>query len=456
MREIKLYNTLGREKQNFSAPSDRPVKMYTCGPTVYDSIHIGNIRAYVTADILRRTLTYFGYQIDHVTNITDVDDKTIRRSREMGKTLSDLTDIYIESYLGDIAAVNILQPTHSPRATDPENLVAMIQMIEALIQKGFAYTADDGVYFSIEKASNYGELSGGVSTGKSRIQNDEYDKENASDFALWKFQTPEDGEVGWEAPFGKGRPGWHIECSAMIHRILGEPIDIHTGGVDLIFPHHTNEIAQTHSVSGDDLAKFWVHNEHLSIENTKMSKSLGNSYTLRDITSHGFEPLAFRYFLLTAHYRQKQNFTWDALEAAQTALYRLVSLLVDKEEASTGEGKIIENYHQEFESTVSDDLNMPSALAVVWEVARSGEKPQDILSTILNFDSILGLGLKRLIQKERRNRTDIPDAVRTLAKEREIAREAKDFKKADELRDQIVRLGYEVSDSSDGPKIRKQ
>ncbi|HEY4506528.1 MAG TPA: cysteine--tRNA ligase, partial [Candidatus Paceibacterota bacterium] len=338
---MKLYNTLSHSLEEFEPIDPANVKIYTCGPTVYGPVHIGNLRTYTVGDILVRALRNQGYKVIHVENITDVDDKTIRSSREKKVSLKEFTSDFTNAYFKDLDNLNILRPTQSPRATEQENITAMIDMISSLIKSGHAYKSEDGVYYRISSDPEYGKLAGKVGpssegpTFRSRIKNDEYEKEAVGDFALWKFQTPEDGEVGWDAPFGKGRPGWHIECSAMIHRLLGEPIDIHTGGVDLIFPHHTNEIAQTESAFGDQVANIWLHNEFIQVDGKKMSKSLGNVITLREIIKKGFSPLALRYLFLTTHYRQKQNFTWEALTAAQIALDRLTHLLAT-DNASSG------------------------------------------------------------------------------------------------------------------------
>ncbi len=454
--ELKLYNTLTKQKDLFKSLEPGKVKMYTCGPTVYDNAHIGNLRAYLTADILRRVLISNGNNVNHISNITDVDDKTIKKSREENKTLANFTQEYTRNYFEDISTLNILKPTESPRATDLENIRVMIAMIEKLIEGKVAYSADDGVYFRVKYSADYGKLAGGISIGASRIVNDEYDKENASDFALWKFHALADGDVGWDASFGKGRPGWHIECSAMIHRLLGEPIDVHTGGIDLVFPHNTNEIAQTEAAFGKQIANFWVHNEFMTMEGQKMSKSLGNIITLREIKEKGFVPMALRYLTLMTHYRQKQNFTWEALDAAQTALDRLIEITKVRPSGPEGLTFVTIKWRERFFDAINDDLNTPQALAVVWELVRDTSlSPNDKQVLIFEFDKVLGLDLQKQAQQRQKEISEIPEEVKKIIAERESAREAKDFKKADELRKKIQELGYLLEDTDTGTKIKK-
>lgn len=448
MRELILHNTLTRTKEKFTSIEPGKVRMYTCGPTVYNHIHVGNIRTYVAADLLRRTLAYLGYSVTHVTNITDVDDKTIRGSSEAQLSLAEFTEPYAKSYLEDIQEMNILPPTHSPRATDENNIRAMIDMITKMLEDGFAYNADDGIYFRIGKLPSYGALTDLTGPVESRINNDEYDKESAADFALWKFTTSGDGAVSWEAPFGKGRPGWHIECSAMIHELLGEPIDIHTGGTDLIFPHHTNELAQTEATFGTPLTKIWFHNELVQVEDRKMSKSLGNVFRLADIRERGFSPLAYRYFLLTAHYRQKQNFTWDALLGSEHAYQNLIYTLADFPDG----GSISTAYQEKFYEALLDDLGIPNALAILWTLIKDATvQPADRLITALDFDQVLGLKLEQGLKEAR----DIPSHVTELLQKREHARQNKDWKEADAIRDEVRAQGFVILDTETGPRARK-
>ncbi len=418
--------------------------MYHCGPTVYDYAHIGNFRSYILADTLRRVFEHSGFSVRQVMNITDVDDKTIKRSRDEGVGLSDFTAKYESSFLEDLYALNIKKPLEMPKATESVSL--MIALIETLLEKGVAYKAKDGIYFSIDKARSYGELAK-ISLGsgaRERIKNDEYDKENPQDFALWKFHTENDGLVGWEAPFGKGRPGWHIECSAMSMNALGETFDIHTGGVDLIFPHHTNEIAQSESATGKKFVNMWLHNNHMLVDGEKMSKSLGNTYTLADLEKKNIDPLAYRYWLLSAHYRTLSNFTWEAVAGAQNAFEKLKSLVMEFPKG----GKVDLAYKAEFDSFINDDLDTPKALALMWELVHDQEVlPADKKTTILMFDEIFGLNLKNI------HRQEIPADITALAQKRETAREAKNWHLADELRRNIEARGYELKDTENGPKI---
>ncbi|MBD3247627.1 cysteine--tRNA ligase [Candidatus Pacearchaeota archaeon] len=444
---LKLYNTLGRKKQTFKPLKKGSVKMYVCGPTIYNYVHIGNLRAYVFADILRRYLKFKKYKIKQVMNLTDVDDKTIRDSQKAGKTLREFTNKYKKAFLEDMDAMNIEKPEVMPRAT--EHIQEMIKIIQKLLDKGIAYKAEDGIYFSIKKFKDYGKLSNidlkNLKAGASkRVSKDEYDKSNANDFVLWKFYTKEDGDVFWETKIGKGRPGWHIECSAMSTKYLGQPFDIHTGGIDLVFPHHENEIAQSQAANKKPFVKYWIHNEWVLVDNKKMSKSLGNFYKLKDITEKGFTPLDLRYLFLTKIYRQKLNFTWEALETAKTSLQRLKNIAHKLED----DNRINQGYIDEFEKAMDDDLNTPKALQVLWKLARD-KKAHGKLQTIKKMDSVLGL---KLLEEEK---IKIPEKVQKLVKEREEAREEKNWKKSDDLRDKIEKLGYKVNDTDEGSVVEE-
>jgi cysteinyl-tRNA synthetase len=444
---LNFYNTLTRKKEEFKPIQAGKVGMYHCGPTVYDRVHIGNLRAFLLADLLRRTFELGGFEISQVMNITDVDDKTIKRSRDEKTSLDEVTKKYERLFLDDISALNIKKPMELPRAT--ESIGLMIELIEKLLDNGSAYKGNDGIYFSIDKDKKYGELAN-LSKDRqpsTRIKKDEYDKENAQDFALWKFHTEDDGDVVWDAPFGKGRPGWHIECSAMSMERLGENFDIHTGGVDLIFPHHTNEIAQSESATGKHFVNYWLHNNFILVDDKKMSKSLGNFYTLADIIKKGINPLAYRYWLLTAHYRTLVNFTWDAVDGAQNAFKKLQAFVTELPEG----GKVDIAYKAEFENFISDDLDTPKAIALLWELVKDPEVlPEDKKVTILYFDEVLGLNLKNLHHEE------IPADIMELAKRRETAREEKNWHLSDEIRRNIEARGYELKDTEDGPKIAKK
>lgn len=450
---ISIYNSLSKKVEEFKPIKPGEVSMYSCGPTVYDFAHIGNLRTYIMGDIVARSLKYLGYKVTFAMNITDVDDKTLRRSKENNEDLLSLTRRYEDLFFKDLEKLNLEKPNKILRAT--ESIAEMVEIINILLERGFAYKAEDGVYFKVENFKNYGELVGlsrFTGQSKSRIANDEYDKENASDFALWKYyKADEDGETFWETPFGKGRPGWHIECSAMSRKALGQPFDIHTAGIDLLFPHHTNEMAQSECAYDQKLAKYWMHGEHLNIDNTKMAKSKNNFYKLTDIIEHGIEPLAFKYLTFCSHYRSKLNFSWDSLTGADNALKNLRSHISKLPESK--DAKIIVKAKEKFTKEIEDDFNIPRALAVVFETLKSDEKPEDIRATILDFDKVLGLNLD--IAETETSSLVIPAEIRSLAEERLKARENKDWAKSDEIRDRIAELGYKVLDSKDGYGIER-
>jgi len=443
---LKLYNTLTRKNENFKPIKKDIVKMYTCGLTVYDYGHIGNYRSFVFADIVNRYLKYLGYKVEKVMNITDVDDKTIKNSIKQGKSLSDYTKVYEKAFFEDERSVNILKASCYPKAT--QHINEMVELINELLKKGYAYKTEDGIYFDIKKFKDYGKLSK-VKLAKLkknvRINSDEYDKENARDFALWKFYTKEDGEVYWETKLGKGRPGWHIECSAMSIKYLGNHFDIHTGGIDLIFPHHENEIAQSECVSGEKFVNYWLHNEWMMVDGKKMSKSLGNYYTVRDIMEKGFNPLSLRYFYLTAQYRSQINFTIENLKNSENSYDRLKNIISEIED----DKKINEKYLKEFQDAMDDDLNTAVALQVLWKLVRD-ETAEGKIKTIEKMDLVFGLDLLK------RERVDVPDNVKKLVEEREKARKDKNWKKADEIRDKVGKLGFIIEDSDKGIKIIKK
>ncbi len=448
---MRFYNTLTREKEDFVPLKEGEVTFYSCGPTVYNYPHIGNYRAYMFADILKRTLLYTGYKVKHIMNITDIDDKTIRDSIKEGKTLKEFTEFYSEEFFKDSRALNILPPDRFTKATDYVN--EMVDIIEKLLEKEIAYKSEDGsVYYDIKKFPSYGKLSGLIleeqkENASGRIKTDEYDKENAQDFALWKAWDTNDGEVFWETTLGKGRPGWHIECSAMSMATLGEEIDIHTGGVDNIFPHHENEIAQSEGVTGKQFVKYWMHNEWVLVDGKKMSKSFNNFYTLRDLMDKGIDPTVYRFWMLMAIYRTKVNFMMDALKASEVALKRLQRLYLDLGESS---GEIDSEYQNKFTEYISDDLNTPRALALLWSlIADENITPADRKATILDFDKVLGLGFENLKEDT------VPKEVMLLVREREEARTNKDFALSDDIRAKINSLGFDVKDTSDGSKVLK-
>ncbi len=449
---IKFFNTLTREKEIFEPIDPKEIRMYSCGPTVYNYAHIGNYRAYVFADILKRVLKYNGYNVKHIMNITDIDDKTIRDSQKEGKTLKEFTEFYTEAFYKDCKSLNLLPPTKFTKATD--YISEMVEIIQTLLEKGIAYKSEDGsVYYNIKKFENYGKLShldlnSQKKNASGRIKTDEYDKDNAEDFALWKAWDEKDGDVFWETKIGKGRPGWHVECSAMSMSNLGEELDIHTGGVDNIFPHHENEIAQSEGCSGKQFVKYWMHNEWVLVDQKKMSKTYNNFYTLRDLTSRGLNPISYKFWLLMANYRTRVNFLWETLEGSEIALKRLYRLYLSLKNDSLGH--INEEYRQRFINHINDDLDTPRALSLLWDLIKDEQvSDEDKRETILDFDKVLGLGFAKLKEEE------IPEEIIHLAKERTVARQNKDFKKSDELRDKIKSLGYEIKDRGDEYKINK-
>ncbi len=450
---LKVYNTLTHTEEDFVPIHSDTVSLYTCGPTVYDYPHIGNYRAYVFGDMLKRYLTYRGYNVDHVMNITDIDDKTIKKSQEKGQTLEEFTDFYTEEFYKDRDALNIIPANKYTKATNYVDV--MIEMIEGLLESGHAYRGEDGsVYFKIASFPDYGKLSHlDLSTlkenAKGRMASDEYDKDNAQDFALWKAWGEEDGEVFWNTTLGKGRPGWHIECSAMATNELGNSIDIHTGGVDNIFPHHENEIAQSQCVTGEIFVKYWMHNEHLLVDGKKMAKSAGNFYTLRDFMKKGITPLGYRMWLYTAHYRTQVNLSIDTVMGADKALARLREAY--KALDSGIAGHVDQAYKAKFVEYMDEDLNSPKAVALMYELLKDDEVTDaNKRATLLDFDRVFGFEIDQ-VEAE----IEIPDEVMGLAKERQQARKDQDWAKSDMLRAKIELLGYNVKDTPDGYKITK-
>lgn len=453
---IKFFNTLTREKEEFVPINENKVGMYTCGPTVYDYAHIGNLRSYVFADILIKTLKYNSFNVMQVMNITDIghlasdadsgDDKMtkglLREGKELNlKNMRELAEFYTEKFKEDLKNLNVDMPDIFCFASDyiKEN----IELIQKLEQKDFTYKTSDGIYFDISKMPDYGILTGGKknwSEDNARV-NVNPEKRNPEDFALWKFNS----ELGFESPFGMGFPGWHIECSAMSMKFLGEQFDIHTGGIDHIPVHHTNEIAQSESATEKKpFVKYWLHHEFLDMSGDKMAKSSGAFIKLNTLIEKGIDPTAYRFWLLMANYHTKMNFNWEALEGAQTALKRLQKLYLSLGEAI---GEIDVNYQEKFRNFINDDLDTPRALALLWDVIKDESiLPQDKKATILDFDKILGLGFANL-KEEINIDTELPIKIKNLLEERNTARQNKNFKRSDEIRDEIFSLGYEVKDS---------
>lgn len=467
--EIFFYNTLGKEKQKFVPLRGRYVKMYTCGPTVYDFVHIGNLRSFVFAETARRVLEYADYEVKQVMNITDVghlvgdgdegvDKMTAGLKREgMALTLENMKALgeeYAEAFIEDLKRLNTELPFVFPRASD--HVPDQIAFVHTLLDKGYAYKTRDGVYFDVEKFPSYGALGGvaAASEDRSRIGVNP-EKHDARDFALWKFDT----KLGWDAPWGKGFPGWHIECAAMATRYLGKTFDIHTGGIDLVPIHHNNEIAEAEALSGKPLANYWLHSAFVTIEGKRIGKSEGNAVRLYQLEERGISPLAYRYLLLTTHYRQTMNFTWSAAEAAQTALQRAQRFFADLK----GAGRIHPEYRLAFEKALYDDVNTPEAVAAMWNLINDAAvAPEDKKATLLDFDRVLGIGFLPLLHgrtaPERVSvvpRSDLPPDVEAAVSEREAARTAGDFGKADELREALRSKGFSVEDTKEGPVVRK-
>jgi cysteinyl-tRNA synthetase len=465
---IHFFNTLARKKERFIPIENGKVKMYTCGLTVYDFGHIGNFRAFIFEDLLRRWLEYRGFKVTQVMNMTDVDDRTIKASRRQESSLDEITERYIEAFFEDVATLNLEKAEHYPRAT--EHIPEMVALIRKLMEKGYAYRGEDSsIYYDISKFKDYGKLSKirvqDLKPG-ARVKVDEYAKEEAQDFALWKAWDEGDGDIFWETEIGKGRPGWHIECSAMSMKYLGETLDIHCGGVDNMFPHHENEIAQSEAATSKKFVNYWLHCEHLLVEGRKMAKRLGNYYTVRDLIAKGYDPKAIRYLLIATHYRQQLNFTFEGLEAARSAVDRLLNFvyrLVDVNGKGYGEElyKLIDHVQKSFEEAMDDDLNVSVALASLFDFVRevnnllddnklSKDESQKIYRLMLSFDRVLGVIGE--IKKEEK----LPREAEELIRQREEARKAKDWKKADKIREQLKAMGILIEDTSQGVKWRTE
>lgn len=462
---FQIYNTLSRKKEVFTPIKDKEVGIYICGPTVYNLPHIGNYRAYTAGDLLIRYLKYQKYKVKFIQNLTDVDDKTIRDSGQAKKSLNEFTKPFIDGFFEDLKLLNILPAAKYPRATD--HIKEMVITIKKLLDNGLAYQTDKGdIYFSISKFNGYGKLANlnedQLKIGASgRINADEYDKDNPRDFALWKAWTKEDGDVFWETKLGKGRPGWHIECSSMSSKYLGQPFDIHGGGVDLIFPHHENEIAQAEGAEGKKFVNYWFHNEWLLVDGQKMSKSAGNFYNLRDILDKGYHPLAVRYLLIATHYRQQVNFTFKGLDSARNALQRIWDFMKKLNDCD-GDGderfvdKITNNAFKSFENNLDNNLEISGALAAVFDFIKevnlamnrlSKKDANNVKKTMNLFDSILGF----INVKEEK----IDKDIQKLIYEREEARKARDFKKADQIRDDLQKQGIVLEDTLKGVRWKK-
>jgi cysteinyl-tRNA synthetase len=470
---MRLYNTLTRQPEEFAPGDQRTVRMYTCGLTVYARGHIGNFRTFVCIDVLRRALRHaFGWQVHEVMNFTDVDDRTIAGAEKAGQPLREYTNQFIDAFREDARALGLEPVEDNPRATDEENLRAMADMIKALEERGHTYRSDGSIYFKIATLPEYGALSridqSGIMAG-ARVDSDNYTKEDARDFVLWKATKP--GEPTWDFGTGPGRPGWHIECSAMALRLLGAPpIDIHAGGIDLIFPHHENEIAQAQGATGKPFVRFWVHVEHLLVDDQKMSKSLGNTYTLPDLVARGYRPSAVRYLLMSGHYRKQLNFTFASLVQAEESLRRLTDFLARLETVTGGEahpeiGARVEQARTEFKAALADDLNTAAALAALFDLVRAvnsaidaGEIGAPDVPAVREFfeqaDRVLGVIALR--QQEEANPPVPASEIEELIEARQAARRRRDFAEADRIRNDLATRGILLEDSAAGTRWKRK
>lgn len=460
---MKFFNTLSGQLEEFKPLSGNEVRMYTCGPTVYDFAHIGNFRTFIFEDLLRRFLEYKGFKVNHIMNVTDVDDKTIVGASKEGVPLEQFTRKYLDAFNEDLKTLNILSPTKQPKAT--AEIPVMLKLIEQLIAKKAAYVSDGSVYYRVESFKNYGRLSKKdlkQNIKGARVDVDEYEKEDGSDFALWK--KAREGESSWDSPWGKGRPGWHVECSAMSMKYLGESFDVHAGGEDLIFPHHENEIAQSESATGKPFVKYWLHAKHLLVDGEKMSKSKGNFYTLRDLIAKGYDPMAIRYVLLATQYRSSLNFTLEGIQAGREALKRIRDFWFEhksQNQNKNGSGeisKLIEEAQNKFDHALEEDLNTPQAMASIFDLIKKVNSTKNKIAHGENkkidqffkkIDAVLGVFSGNIFSEE------VPAEIKKLVQERLDARAKRDFKKADEIRSRIKDLGFGIEDSPEGVQIKK-
>ena len=463
---IKLYNTLTRTKEELIPLQADTVRIYTCGPTVYSYAHIGNLRAYLFMDLLRRTLKYNGYKLKHVMNITDVghlesdadegEDKMEKAAKRENKNPYEIADFYTNAFMQDLEKLNIDKPEYIVKATD--HIAEMIDYIETLIKNGYAYETSKGIYFNISKLDKYPILSNRklddqIIGARDEVEIDK-EKKNPYDFALW-IKAPKSHIMKWDSPWGLCYPGWHIECSTMGRKYLGDVFDIHTGGVDHIPTHHENEIAQSKGCTGKIPANIWMHVEFLQVDGGKMSKSLNNIYTISQLQERKIEPLAYKLFCFSSHYKNKLNFTWEGVHSAQVSLERLRSGLIKHLEGTEKiEEEVLESYRKRFLEAINDDLNITNAMSIVWEIVRAERKSIDFRNLLCEFDNVLGLKLDE-IKKENDTQEDLPDDIKKIVEERKRARKEKDWTKSDALREELKKLGYCVIDNKDEMKIEK-
>jgi len=463
---IRFYNTMTRQKEAFESLEPGKVGLYTCGPTIYNYAHIGNFRAYLFEDLLKRYLIFRGYAVHHIMNLTDVEDKLIRTCRETGESLKTVTERYANAFFEDLKTLSVVPADAYPAATD--HVDEMVEMIKVLREKGHTYEHNGSIYFRLSTFPEYGKLShmdleALRDGGSGRVDNDEYEEGDARDFALWKAWDEEDGEVFWETELGKGRPGWHIECSAMAIKYLGESFDIHCGGVDNIFPHHENEIAQSQCCSGKTFVKYWMHCAHLVVEGKKMSKSLGNFFTLRDLAEKGMDPVAIRWVLLSTHYRQPNNFTFDAVEAASQSLRRIRDFRQRLREVRQPGGDDLSGpisaCEQGFTAAMDDDLNISGALGEVFDFIREVNKLLDqesaskagaeaALALLDRLDAVTGIFGDG-------EAAEAPQEILDQVQARQEARRAKDFATSDAIRDELLAAGWVIEDTADGPRVKR-
>jgi len=455
---LRLFNTLSRTAEEFKPQNENEVTLYTCGPTVYDFAHIGNLRTYVFEDILKRVLRFNGYNVKHVMNVTDVghltgdrdlgEDKVEKTARLESKSAWDIAEFYTKAFKEDLEKLNISEPTIWAKAT--EHIAEQIALVKELESKGYIYKTTDGLYFDTSKSKDYGKLARLNLEGQeegARIETNT-EKKNPSDFAVWKF-SPKEGQrqMEWDSPWGKGFPGWHLECSAMSMKYLGQTIDIHAGGIDHIPVHHTNEIAQSEAVTRKKFVNYWVHGDFLLINESRMSKSEGNYFTLSTLEERGYDPLVYRFYCLSAHYRSKLNFSFDSLDNARLSWRKLREKFLDLGEQN---GKVDSKFLEKFSTCINDDLSMPQAMATVWDVFKSNLSDFDKRSTLLKFDEVLGFGLNNLSAQ-----TVVPNEVKVLVQAREKARLGKKWAEADEIRKQVAALGWIIEDETFGPHLKK-
>ena len=463
---LKVYNTLTRKKEEFKPIHGDTVYMYSCGPTVYSYAHIGNLRTYIFMDLVRRVMKYDGFKMKGVMNITDVghllsdgddgEDKMQKAAREQKKTPWEIAEYYTEVFYKDLASLNINKPEIIAKAT--EHIPEMIDFVQKLQEKGFAYEISDGIYFDIARFPSYGKLSGQTVDEKeagARIEENS-EKRHPADFALWK-KADKNHIMQWASPWGQGFPGWHIECSAMSKKYLGDVFDLHTGGIDAVPVHHENEIAQNEALAGKQTVNYWMHGEFMMVDGGKMSKSLGNVYTIAQLNEKGYDALDFRFFCLNAHYRKKLNFTFDGLTAAKVSRERILNMLAQHKAAISvqTDKQVLDSYKNQFSEAINDDINIPLALGILFNMLKE-TKSIDIFNLAVDFDKVFGLGFDKVtVKKQEEASEEIPEEVANLIEQRKQAKKNRDFALADSIRAQIAELGFSILDTREGVKVQR-